>query len=72
MMSINKRAIRNGAILALILAAIGLYQGESLITSSMVFIFAWLVMSIALWLSYKLTAPKDTNTKSKKAIKTEE
>lgn len=54
-MSNQKRAIRNGGILALILAAIGLYQGESLLTSAMVFVFAWLIMGFALFLSYKVT-----------------
>ena len=57
--SINKRAIRNGGIIALIIAAIGLYQGETVITAAMTFIFSWAVVSAALWLSYKITAPKN-------------
>jgi len=53
-----KRAIRNGGIFSFIIAAVGLYQGESLLTSVMVWGFAWLVTSAALWLSYRMTAPK--------------
>lgn len=71
-MSITKRALRNAAFIALILAAIGIYQGEDLITSSLVFIFAWLIMSLALWLSYKLTSSKSIEPKNKNAVKTEE
>lgn len=57
-MSMNKRAIRNGGIFSFIIAAIGLYQGENLITSAMVWGFAWIVMSGAFWVSYRITQPK--------------
>ena len=57
-MSISKRAIRNGGIFSFIIAAIGLYQGESILTSAMVWIFAWVIMSGAFWISYRITQPK--------------
>jgi len=57
--SINKRALRNGGIIALIIAAIGLYQGETIITAAMTLLFSWAVVSAALWLSYKITTPKN-------------
>lgn len=56
--SITKRAIRNGGILGFIVGAVGYYQGETLITSVLTWIFAWLIMGAALALSYKLTQPK--------------
>jgi len=62
-MSAAKRAIRNGGILSFIIAAIGVYQGETLLSAAMVWLFAWTVMSIALWLSYRLTTPKKDNHK---------
>lgn len=61
--SITKRAIRNAAIIALIIAGIGLYQGEAFITAAMTFVFSWVVVGGALWLSYKLTTPKNSDTK---------
>ena len=57
-MSVAKRAIRNGGIFSFIIAAIGLYQGEDLLTSVMVWGFAWIVMSGAFWVSYRITQPK--------------
>lgn len=57
-MSVTNRAIRNGGIFSFIIAAIGLYQGESLLTSAMVWVFAWIVMSGAFWFSYRITQPK--------------
>jgi hypothetical protein len=56
-----KRALRNGALLALVIAAIGLYQGEGILTAVMTFSFAWAIMTAALWLSYRLTRPKNSN-----------
>ncbi|MEA1989924.1 MAG: hypothetical protein U9N57_12075 [Pseudomonadota bacterium] len=58
-MSVTNRAIRNGGIFSFIIAAIGLYQGESLLTSAMVWGFAWVVMSGAFWVSYRITQPKN-------------
>jgi len=66
-MSISKRAIRNGGIFSVIIAAIGLYQGESLLTSVMVWVFAWVIMSVAFWVSYRITQPK-TETESESII----
>ena len=57
-MSVTKRALRNGGIFSFIIAAVGLYQGETLFSALMVWIFAWIVMAAALWLSYRITAPK--------------
>ena len=57
-MSVTKRAIRNGGIFSFIIAAIGLYQGENLLTSAMVWGFAWVVMTGAFWVSYRITQPK--------------
>lgn len=57
--SATKRAIRNGGIFAFIIAAVGVYQGETLLSAAMVWVFAWLVMSAALWLSYRITATKN-------------
>ena len=58
MSNAGQRAFRNGGILSLVVAGIGLYQGESIPTIALTFLFAWLIMGAALWLSYKLTAPK--------------
>lgn len=55
----TKRAIRNGGIFAFIIAAIGVYQGETLLSATMVWVFAWVVMSAALWLSYRITSAKE-------------
>lgn len=57
-MSVTHRAIRNGGIFSFIIAAIGLYQGENLLTSAMVWGFAWVVMTGAFWVSYRITQPK--------------
>ena len=57
-MDIKKRSIRNGGILAIVVAGIGLYEGENLATVALTFLFAWVIMGAALWLSYKVTAPK--------------
>lgn len=57
-MSVTKRAIRNGGFFSFIIAALGLYQGEDLLSSSMVWGFAWVVMSGAFWVSYRITQPK--------------
>lgn len=54
----TQRALQNGAIFAFIIAVIGLYQGENILTATMVGLFAWVIIGGALWLSYKLTAPK--------------
>ncbi len=56
--SATKRSIRNGGIFSFIIAAIGVYQGETLVSALMVWIFAWIVIGGALWLSYRITAPK--------------
>jgi len=56
--SATKRSIRNGGIFSFIIAAIGVYQGETLLSALMVWIFAWVVIGGALWLSYRMTAPK--------------
>ncbi len=61
--SINKRAFRNGGIISFIIAAIGLYQGETLVTALMTWIFAWVIVGAALWLSYRMTTPK-TNSQT--------
>lgn len=58
----TKRSVRNGAIIAVIISAIGLYQGETAITAIMTFFFSWIIISAALWLSYKITTPKPTQS----------
>lgn len=65
-MSASKRAFRNGGIFSFIIAAIGVYQGETILSAFMVWVFAWIVMSGALWLSYRITTAKDEETVSKK------
>ena len=50
-----KRAVRNGGIFSFIIAAIGLYQGETFISAAMVLVFAWIIIGTGLWLSYRLT-----------------
>ena len=64
-MTIVQRSIRNAGILSLIIAAVGLYQGESLTTSALVWLFAWFVMGLALWLSYKLAGSNKQQDKNK-------
>jgi multisubunit Na+/H+ antiporter MnhE subunit len=57
-MSELKRATINGGFFSFIIAAVGFYQGENLLTSIMVWGFAWVIMALAFWLSYRLTRSK--------------
>lgn len=53
--TIFKRSIRNSAILALVIAVIAIYQGETHLTAGLSFAFSWLVLFFALFFSYKLS-----------------
>lgn len=57
-MTLTKRAIINGGIFSFILAAIGLYQGETFFTAALVWLFAWIIMTGAFWFSYQFTQSK--------------
>ncbi len=54
-MSNNKRALRNSLILALVIAAIAIYQGENLLTTALSFAFSGLIFYAALRLSYQFS-----------------
>lgn len=56
-----KRALKNSALLALVVFAIALYQGETWLTAVLSFGFSALIIFIALLLSYQLS---DKLTKS--------
>lgn len=55
-MSATKRAMRNSVILAAVVAAIAIYQGETLITSALSFAFSAIIFFTALLLSYRFSA----------------
>ncbi|QKI88380.1 hypothetical protein [Thiomicrorhabdus xiamenensis] len=50
-----KKALRNSALLAIIICALAIYQGESLLTAVLSLIFSFAIMLPAFWLSFRLT-----------------
>ncbi|WP_130538168.1 hypothetical protein [Thiomicrorhabdus indica] len=68
-MSNNKRALRNSLILALVIAAIAVYQGETLLTTALSFIFSGLIFYAALRLSYQFSAKLAGNSEKIKSDK---
>lgn len=63
-MSTTKRALRNSLILALVVAGIALYQGETLVTTLLSFTFSALIFFTALLLSYRFSAKISGDTRS--------
>ncbi|MBO1925074.1 hypothetical protein [Thiomicrorhabdus sp. 6S3-12] len=55
MSPVIKKALRNSALLAVIIGALALYQGETLLTAVLSLIFSFAIMLPAFWLSFRLT-----------------
>lgn len=50
-----KRALRNSILIALVVAAVVLYQGDGALNSVITALFTWAVTFPALWLSFNYT-----------------
>ncbi|MBN2646626.1 MAG: hypothetical protein JXR44_02450 [Thiotrichales bacterium] len=59
-----KKSLRNSALLAIAIAAIALYQGETPQTATLTLVFSFLIMLPAFWLSYWLTNRHQTDSKA--------
>lgn len=58
----TKRALRNSLVLAAIIAAVALFQGETLATSLLSFVFSALIFFVALLASYRFAEKLQTPT----------
>ncbi|KUJ72853.1 hypothetical protein [Thiomicrospira sp. WB1] len=50
-----RRALRNAAIIALVVAVVTQFQGETILTTALNSLFTFVVIAPALWLSYRFT-----------------